>query len=253
MVPNMSNSRLPKKLTRDSIREALVEIRFEIMGGEIPEIVIGRLVDCSPWNTWRKLRLPTADIPAAIRESDPALRFQPEIEVSNETGNLRVRVGGHAISIHLTGEYCGWNAFKPEVEKIVDALFAHFEHVTITRIGLRYINALTKEHHMIGSVSDLDLGISIGDATIADHINLSYFTQKEINGVMVKVVSPLFIQGQLDHGESVVVDVDVFTLDGYAETNRENITPQLEQVHKLEKEAFFALLPRAVIDELKEE
>jgi uncharacterized protein (TIGR04255 family) len=236
----MTKLTLPKKLTRDSIREALVEIRFE--SEELPEIVVGRLADYKTWGSWSKRRLSAADIPSAIRESDPMLKFQPEIELFNESENLRIRIGGHAISIHNIGEYYGWDSYKHEIGNVVDALFEKFENITIKRIGLRYINALTKEAHLIESISDLSLGISIGNKEIADHINLSYFTPKETCGVMVKIATPLFVQDQTLRDTSVIIDVDVFTLDSYTEKNKGNVIAQIGITHEQEKEAFFALL-----------
>jgi hypothetical protein len=47
--------------------------------------------------------------------------------------------------------------------------------------------------------------------------------------------------------------VDVFTLDSYTEKNKGNVIAQIGITHEQEKEAFFALLQQAVIDELQEE
>jgi uncharacterized protein (TIGR04255 family) len=75
---------LPERIDPDAIIEALVEFRFE--HSELPELMLGRLLDAQLWEGHTQTRLPTADIPQPIREMDPNLRYQPLVELRKSDG-----------------------------------------------------------------------------------------------------------------------------------------------------------------------
>lgn len=243
--------RIPKKLRNDAIVEALCETRFKC--GELSEIVVGRLSDFRPWHP---VRLPVADIPEALRAMDANLKYQPIVELRDPEGVQRIRIGGNVLSFHLTGEekYCGWEIFAPQLEELFRYLFERLTEVSIFRAGFRYINALTFEKHHISSVNDLNLNIEVGDATLSGPVNLNYQVTNDVSHItMTRIASPVFVQGELPRNTTAVVDIDVTSPDGLEIQSVSQASEWARVAHGYEKQAFFSLIPEAILSKVVEE
>lgn len=247
-------SKIPKKLKHDSIVEALCEVQFRCH--ELPEIVIGRLGDCEAWKSFRADRLPVADIPESLRANDPNLKFQPTLELKSEDGTRRVRIGSNVISFHRSGfgSYCGWNMFEAELRDMYTYLFEKLTDVNVTRIGFRYVNALTVNKHLVPSVNDLDVVISAGGSPIGGPVNLNYIIlNDETHATMTRIAAPDFVQGSVPIETAVVVDIDVTTPKEFRITAVEDVVEWTRVAHEWEKKAFFSLIPDAILNQIVEE
>jgi uncharacterized protein (TIGR04255 family) len=242
---------LPKKLKDDSITEALLEIRFA--SSDLDEVVIGRLSDFSSWDGYTKQRMPAADIPLPIRKMDAALRFQPLLELSPADKTRRVRIGAAAMSYHVLGRYVGWPEFSKELLTVTEHFFKAMKNVTAERLGLRYINTLTKARHNIGAVSDLKLQVRIDEHGVGALLNVN-FTERASNEHMVttRVATPEFVQGPIEKDATLFVDVDVFTPDGFGCRDSGATMKWVAQAHDIEKESFFRLFPEKTIEGWRE-
>jgi uncharacterized protein (TIGR04255 family) len=191
---------LPKKLKHDAIVEALLEIRFSSTA--IPEVFFGRLADHGAWCYFSQRRLPTAEIPEMIRNADANLRFLPTMELVEKDGNRSVKLGPHVISYHNTAPYLGWANFEPALDDMVDALCAR-DAVSIQRLGLRYVNALTLAEHRIEGLADLNLSAQVAGQALPKPFVMQY--QREPDpGItcIVRVISPNYVEGKLPPGTS---------------------------------------------------
>ena len=243
--------RLPKKLKHDSITEAVFEIRFH--SEDADEVVLGRLLDVRTWRDWKKTRLPFADFPTVMRAQDQMLKYQALYDIRSRQGGELIKVGSNVISCHVIGQYPGWNEFSKLIRKAVTAIFSRGAPIRIVRLGLRYINALTKEKHFIGSLYDLTAVITVRNETPSDHINLNYTVRTE-NGMeaLVRAASPSLVSGTLPPDATVYVDVDVRTVDEPGHIDRKGVMKWVRRAHNFEKEQYFKLLPDDVIEKLRE-
>jgi uncharacterized protein (TIGR04255 family) len=238
------------KLKDDPIAEALIDIRFETK--ELYEVVLGRLSDMAIWQDQIKSRLPTADIPAPLRDANPQLRFLPSLEIS-EAENIRVRIGANVLSIHFLAPYPGWEAVLPRVESVIDGLFRTLPKLTVTRLTLRYINAFTAQRHFVKSVSDLNLQATVAGMRIDGPINLAFSAIAEPTiHVITRVISRQFFEGPAVPDATAVADVEVFTPVGYSESSSEAVKSWIDSAHSVEKQAFRRLLPDALYATLRE-
>ena len=245
---------IPAKLKDDAIVEALLEIRFDMSG--LPEVLIGRLSEYGPWKQLSQQRMPAYEIPAAIRQFNPQLRFQPVFEFlsSEAEGRRAIRIGPQVLSYHNVAPYIGWKRFKPELKQAIEGLFQKADGLVVRRLGLRYLNALRADVHGIRSVSDLDLILEIDGERVGDHVNVNFTVDPASDtACTVRVATPQFIQGVLPASTSVYVDVDVFTRDGYESTSKADVVSWLEAAHAKEKQQFFRLLTSDTIKSLEEE
>ena len=103
--------RIPRKLKNDPIVEALFEVQFTSKESWRRLLLEAASRDC--WKEFKTVRLPLADFPAAIRDSDPNLIFQPLWQLQAEDGKRVVKFGSRTFSYHALQTYPGWSVFEP--------------------------------------------------------------------------------------------------------------------------------------------
>jgi uncharacterized protein (TIGR04255 family) len=243
--------RIPAKLKKDAIVEAICEIRFR--SNDLDELVLGRLGDDDRWGSYAKIRLPIADLPGPVRNADPNLKFQPLLQFSEASTNTIVKIGASVFSFHVLKPYCGWSQFKPQLYTLFDFLFSRLKGVVVERIGLRYINGLTREDHLVENIDSLNVEIKVGGDPLKLPYNLNYMTTGDKVCALVRIASPEFVSGTAIPGLTALIDVDVFTPTTFTASESGAIKQWLEVGHSAEKTEFFRLLPPAVLDALVEE
>lgn len=243
--------KLPNKLKDDSITEALVEIRFA--SSDLDEVVVGRLSDFSGWDGYAKVRLPTADIPLPVRKMDPVLRFQPLLELAAPDKSRRVRIGPATTSYHVLGKYIGWTEFSRELETVIGHFFKVMKNGQAERLGLRYVNTLTKDRHGIAAVGDLKLQVRVDEHNIGAPLNVN-FTEQESQEHLVttRVATPEFVTGPLAKDATLLVDVDVFSADGFRCADAQAAIKWVSQAHEIEKNSFFRLFSDKTVEAWRE-
>lgn len=249
----MGNSKsIPQKLKNDAIVEAHFEIRFST--STLPEVLIGRIAEFSPWVGFKQESLPISQLPAALRQADPNLRYQPVFALIDESEKRAVRIGANVITYSRGMPYVGWKAFKAELEDVIEGVFKKASDLNIERLGLRYLNALRSDLHGIRSISDLDLKLEIDREPILGSVNVNVTTDGASDtACTVRIATTDILQGNLPPGTSVYVDVDVFTAKQGFETTDQNFVKQwIEKAHSREKTQFFQLLTPETIESLKE-
>lgn len=242
---------IPLKLKHDFILEVVFELRFET--STPPEILFGRLADQTPWKSFRQEPLPAYNIPAVLRQTDPNLRYQPVLQLSGEEGHRSVRIGQQVASYHRTAPYVGWAQFNKELEELFQGVFGKSENTSISRLGLRYINAVTPALHGISGFADLDMQLTIKEDRICEKVNVNYLNehQKGIQSA-VRIATPDLVIGTVPSGASLMIDVDVYTDAGFHTTDPNHVRDWAELAHQEEKKQFFRLLKRRTVEALRE-
>lgn len=243
---------IPRRLKHDAIVEALCEIRFDM--ASIPEVFFGRLADYAPWQGFRQQRTPIYDIPDLMRQAHPNLQYQPVFELVDVNHGRVVRIGQQVLSYHRMAPYVGWEQFRSELGESIDALFTKADGLVIRRLGLRYINALRRDLHGIGSIADLNLEVAIAGERLTGHVNVNFTTSlSDDTQCTMRVSTTEFVQGALPPSTSVVVDVDVSTKEGFQTDGINTVKARIEAAHTREKEMFFRLLTEQTIVDLRED
>lgn len=235
----------------DGIKEAVCEIRFT--APQSLEIIVGRLADARSWRDQVQTRLPSADIPAQLRAIDPALRFQPSLEVSAPSGGGFVRIGPSSLSIHQTAPYKGWTVFQPAISDAIHAFREQLPDARIERVGLRYINLLNERDHLITRPHNLKLKILVGDnLPVDDAFAVNYRRMPSAGHIcQVGVATREYTAGPAEEPFSVVVDVDVFTPEPLQFSTEGEALSWIEGAHNHLKDEFFSLWPDDILQKLR--
>ena len=245
----MQRKPLPERIDPDAIIEALVEFRFE--HPELPEAIVGRLLDAPLWADYSQIRLPTADIPQPIRESNANLRYLPIIELRNKDNTRSVKIGGHVFSYHFLPQYPGWTTCLQELEAVLKTIIEKLKSADFSRLGFRYINVLRPDEHHVSGLADTKITVTVSNERLTKAVNLNYRRTFESNHtVTVKVSTPEFVAGQVRPGYSLLCDIDVATKDDVSLNGFDAVWAWIKTAHELEKDEFFTILPDAITEQL---
>jgi len=238
----------PKRLKQDAIIEALCEIRFKT--DAVPEVVVGRLSDA--WEYTNQTRLPTADIPNPIRMQDPNLKHTPVLQLNLKDPEHLVKVGSNVISYHVLNNYCGWNLFHQKLKGLCDVLFEKIPNIEVTRIGFRYLNAVTSTKHGIKSFHDLNLELKVDSIPITGSTNINYINQYGPQHVaMTRIASIEFVEGgHLPKNTVGFIDIDISTPINFSSKSQKEVFRWIDDAHDYEKLSFFKLIPKKQLDKI---
>jgi len=245
----MQRKPLPERIDPDAIIEALVEFRFE--HAELPEAIVGRLLDAPLWANYSQIRLPTADIPQPLRENDANLRYLPIIELRNKDNTRSAKIGGHVFSYHVLPPYPGWAAFLQELEAVLRTIIEKLKSDHFSRLGFRYINVLRPDEHHISGLADTEITVTVSNERLTEAINLNYRRTLDSNHtVTVKMSTPEFVAGQVRPGYSLLCDIDVATKSEVSLSGFDAALDWIKAAHDFEKDEFFKMLPDAITEQL---
>lgn len=243
---------LPKKLKKEPLIDAVFEVRFTSAfpaGSVLPGLLFGKLEGDKKIE-----QLSLSQLPQAMRDTDPNLRFAPLSRLDWQ--QFYINVGDRSVSVGFKHPYPGWSNFKPAIIKVMDILKGADILKSVERYSLKYIDLLP--------ATDLREQVSFinFDVTLAGHKleNEAFQIRLEIprNGFLhaVQVVSSA--TATLHTGESrqgLVVDVDTIANQqgiSFEELLR-GFPDKLEVIHQANKEVFFDCLNPQTITALEPE
>jgi uncharacterized protein (TIGR04255 family) len=242
---------LPDRLDPDAIIEALVEYRSDHT--ELPEAIVGRLLDAPMWANYTQHRLPAADFPQPLKDMDPTLRYQPIIELRRVDRARVVKIGGHVFSYHVLNTYPGWTTFCKEIDQVTDVVAEKLRSPSFSRLGFRYINIFVPEKHYVTGLSETNISVSIGRESLTSSLNLNYLRRFETNHIVtVRIATPELVSlVSPDMGVfSLFCDIDVATKDNTPVTGADEAKAWINEAHDIEKEEFFKILKSDVAEKL---
>jgi uncharacterized protein (TIGR04255 family) len=94
----------------------------------------------------------------------------------------------------------------------------------------------------------------LGEEMLTRKLNLNYTVPVSADSsCTVRIASVDLAQGNIPPNTTVIVDVDVYTNDGYRETDAPKVKVWCANAHQGEKVNFFRLLNKETIDRLRSE
>lgn len=229
--------RIPKRLARNPIIDATTELRFS---SAVPTDAVIGLVYATLKSTFGKPEnLPILQIPSALREKDPNLRYQACYKFTRP-GNVLL-VGPHNVALGTT-TYVDWTSHSQVLEEVLSALtkaglFSQFE-----RIGLRYINFFDNVN--ICRHSTLTMAVH-GDTITNQSLTLRTEVDSEGYKVVTQLANRATVEqgGQSKTGSIIDIDVSKDNLDLQAATDTsERLLNFFSAANEIADVAFFNLL-----------
>ena len=243
MCGNMSK-KLPLRLEKCPLVDALIEIRFEssIISSAIFGIIYNLIRD-----EYKGIvtNLPILQVPEQIRKNDPNLKFKPLYRIDAE--KYIIQIGDDVLCISSKIPYVGWDEFSFRTIELIKKIAEEGIIDKVLRIGHRYVNffegdimdRLTISKPIIDGYHTNNVLVRTEVRDCDDFIDVIQIT----NSATYKSPSHTdFLSGSLIDIDSSKEYEDNYFLD--------NLECAINKVHNCEKIMLFSLLTDDFLDTL---
>jgi uncharacterized protein (TIGR04255 family) len=246
--------KLPRKITPDNIREAIVELRYETL---LPFNVIPGIVFKIFDNTYTYTDRPISTRPrqkhgAVAKNGELTIRIDNQVLIYNE--KIIMYVQPNSFRFTCKNDYIGWQDFRDEIMKAVkliqnDEIVAHW-----SRIGVRYISDYPGQDLRDCTKFNFTFGFpETRSETVGLRSEFAYEDSRVILNLSNHV--PLQFTNQRGSVETItasVIDIDVIrNID--SSYNMGRVMETMDQVHQQQKKLFFGLLTEDFLKSLQPE
>jgi uncharacterized protein (TIGR04255 family) len=228
--------KLPKKLGRPPVVEAVFEMRFQA-GAPLSNILPGLAL--TQLKADRIEKLPAAELPEVIRNSDPNLRYAPLVRAHWE--NFLILAGDQSAGLACKTPYGGWTAFKDAILKVARLIAEVGIVQTIERFSMKYTNIIFSE---LGKAPEVvKFALRLGKHDAAKHL-FSIRAEIPRNGMLciVQIAADAAVTLP-DHTTrtGVLVDIDTVRMNLAVpfSTFIDTLADGVEQLHTETKAMFF--------------
>jgi uncharacterized protein (TIGR04255 family) len=250
MTSNDADNKIPVRLKKEPLLEAVWEIRFRMAKPSVLDLLPGLIYNAQSGKYPRTVRLPAADIPSTVVDIDASLRCLPKIRLEGD--NYAVQISECAVSLSCPRPYSGWELFSKEIRVLAELLRGTTLIEQLERFSLKYVDLVeVKQPPDLGC---LNVEVRLGGYQI-DTRPVHLRSEVREGGLIhiIQIVSPA--HAILPSGEEpvgVLLDIDtICPLDGNG--SWEMLESHLEEVHSASKRMFFGLLTVETLRELEPE
>jgi uncharacterized protein (TIGR04255 family) len=232
----MAATNLPKRLQKEPLIDAIFEIRFSAAVPAMPiSSVLPGFFFAEIKGDKRIERLPMSEFPTEFRQATPDMRFHPLSRLHID--GYSISIGDESISVACKLPYRGWGHFKQKIIDICGILVSSSVVGKISRYSMRYINIIES----IGEgIKRINLDIKLGNRQLENEpfqfrIETAYDDLNRIISLGYPASAKLQ-DGTTRNGVLVDIDVSCNISPGLPD---DNISDQLEKIHKACKETFY--------------
>ncbi len=240
-------AKIPIKLEKDTIIEALFEIRFKSETQNLSKILPGILFQKFNGEFTRIEGLPASSVPDEIANKEEPFRYMPFHRLIGD--EFLMQVGNSMFSLVCKKPYSGWNRFYEKVNGIMAVLKETGLITNIERFSIKYVNLIPSPKSM--GLTPLKLlckidGVDIGEEStrLRNEKPISDFIQ------ILEIASPASVVTEAGEKlDGVLVDVDIISNFKFNDFWKE-YPDKLQEAHDIEKNTFFKILKANTIDSL---
>jgi len=224
--------------------EAVWEIRFGAEGGlPVGEMLPGMLYQELREDYPSIIRLPAADIPRPIAQTDNALRYVPTVRLEAQEGTpFAIQIGDRVISLNNRRPYSGWDDFSHRIYKLADFLQSTDVIHDAERFSLKYVDLI--ELDPPPSLDSLQVSLSAAGRDLnGQQVQLRTEINDDPFVHILQVASPVEAMiGDTERRQGTLVDIDtIFTFTDDADVWAA-LKDSLDEAHSRSKKLFFDLL-----------
>jgi uncharacterized protein (TIGR04255 family) len=245
------NNRIPVRLKKEPLLEAIWEIRFS--GGKSPvaDLLPGMLFKSFPGKYGTAAKLPIADIPAPVIEHDPNLRYVPKIRLAGV--NQAVQIGDRVVSLSCRRPYSGWARFSADIREVAKAVQETGLVDRLERFSLKYIDLIELEKPVGLALLNLDIKMG-GYELAAKPVQLRTEIKENDLTHIIQIISPAEVELPGTEGRLKGVLVDIDSIKPMRDDESwDALQQRLDDVHVACKRMFFSILKPETIEALDPE
>lgn len=241
--------RIPVRLKREPLLEAVWEIRFQSSNLSVGDLLPGFIYKALSGRYPDIVRLPIADLPAPVLEQDPSFKYAPRFRLSGT--NQAIQVGGYSVSLSCRRPYSGWTVFSEDILALIGVvretgLIEHLE-----RFSLKYLDLI--ELDQPPNLNCLNIELKVGSHQITTRpLNLRTEIQEAGLVHVIQILSPAEASLRDDSNQLTGVLVDIDTIRPIGERESWDVLGNdLDEAHSASKAIFFSLLTEKTVLKLE--
>jgi len=238
---------IPKKLEICPLVDAVVEIRFDI-AKKMDRNLVSSLIYNSIQDLFDEKveALPLIQMPDAIRNQDPNLKYKPIYKVSGK--NALIQIGPQVVAISSKIPYIGWQTFLDLILKVLNKLKEAGIIYGVNRLGHRFVNFFEEDisDKLTIEIPEIKNYKSLGKAINYNISDENFSHTLQVSNAM-----------QLGKGQGLkfgsIIDID--TARDYKDLSyfMSHLEEELNAAHDKEKHLFYALLKEDFIIKMRPE
>lgn len=239
--------KVPRRLERDPIVEALFELRFKSSGTAAADVLQSSIYPAFKDRLPNLNRTPLGSLPVAVLESNPELRYQARLVLQGDL--LAVFIGDHSVAISCRRPYLGWSKFRPLILELLNNVKSSGVATEPERFSLKYINLLEGDT----PVSQFSLTRYVASLGKHDLRNYVTYTRTEIIEEGHTVIVELGANSIAKLPKGPPLSGLIFTIDTINKAPAkfwEDPAPIIDKAHDVEKAVFFGMLTDAAIEKM---
>lgn len=241
--------KIPLRLRKDPILEAIVEIRFEAsqinVASILPGLLFSKLRDASPR---LETLIPIGALPTDLLKTNPELRYVAQTRLSFDGFNIQI--GDSSIGISAVGKYPGGDVFFSRALEILRYVQESQLVKSVERFSVKYVNFLEAKT-VDEQLALTNLSIFLGSEKLAaETLNLRIDLVRGLFLNIIQITSRAIAAQTLREG--AVLDIDTICAGPFNDFWNE-IPSRLNDARVIEKELFFSFLKQSTIDALEPE
>lgn len=247
----MTADKLPKKLQKEPLVDAVFEVRFS---PSVPasNVLTGLFFAELSADDRRIERLPASEIPSQMRELNEHLRYQPLLRL--HWGSFLVLVGDANLGLACKLPYPGWRAFKPKILEMTKVLATANIVAKLDRYSLKYVDVIDGKD-ISEQIGRVNLQLKLGKHTLrSEPFNVGVEVARDDFVHLVKIAASVTasrLDGKTQNG--VLVEVDSIRNKATSDLSmfEQELPDLLEAIHASNKRMFFDCLRKSTIEYLE--
>lgn len=235
-------NKIPTRLKKEPLIEAIWQAQFVPrdglpIGDLLPGILYSALKVDYP--NLQLHRLPTADIPAPVAQTDPNLRFSAKYRMEEPSSPFLFQVGDRIVTMNCRKPYAGWSAFKDRILKLINVIESSGLVPTPMRHSLRYIDLLCLDQ--APSLKTLQVNFQIGQWKLENRpIQMRVEISDGDCNHVIQIATPA--EANLPEGRLQGSIIDLETFSNSQPGSWQDVRAQIDQIHDRSKEVFYQQL-----------
>lgn len=245
--------KIPKKITPDRIREAIVEIKYR---SRVPFEIVPGYVFRALDDTYRYIMRPTPTpaLPPHEEAEIVGLQFQFGSHMFHKD-RIKIVLKPGSFVFNCLDSYVSWSTYLPEIKRFLEQISGADVVESFERVGLRYISVY--EDMDLLPLINFSYAVKIEEY---DPKNFRFNSEFEYKGktVILNISNQL---PQIDPNQKTSkpktvsqIDIDVIQKNISVSSNDlALLVNHIESIHETEKEIYFSLLTEEFIATLNPE
>lgn len=234
-------SKLPTKLEKGPLVDAGFEVLFEshlplatVLPGYLFSMLGGSEIE----------RMPNADIPQQLRDSEPNLQFIPLVNIT--IPGFRISVGDRSLQVCCLLPYPGWSSFKEKILETLNVVLCSKIAASVIRYSLKYTDILPADF-IGGESKKISASVAIGGREIdLSKTNIQTQIHEGDTITLLNIAGSVTVQLTAGNEERTGVLVNIDSINAIDKLSLEEFvgvaSVQLDGLHAINKKMFFDCL-----------